>query len=173
VIYARGVSREIIEALLAGALSIAVIIEVARRASPGARHTFLRVFGALLRDRERTALTGATWLLAACLAAVVLLPRDAAVATLWCAAAGDPAATLGGRAISAPCGTQPGARKTLAGSGACLATSLIGTWRLAHFSVGAAAVIAIAVTLAEHATVPLDDNLRIAVAAGAATWLLS
>lgn len=173
VLYAGGLSRETIEALLAAAASVALTMEIARRVSPAAGSAFQRFFGSLLRNRERTGTTGATWLLVSSLAAVLVLSRSAAIATLWCVTVGDPAATLAGRAYRAWSGAHPGPAKTPAGSAACFAVSLVGSWRLAHLSLGAAAVVALAVTMAERAPVALDDNVRVAVAAAATAWLLS
>lgn len=172
-LYSRDLSRDAVVAVLAAGTAFAVLVESVRLTSPRARTSFERAFGALLRNRERTRVTGATWLLASCLAAVVLLPRPAAVAALWCVAAGDPAATLAGRGFGALRGAGIASGKTLVGSAACFITSLIGVWKLAHFSGEAASIIALAATIAERLPLSLDDNLRVVTAAGVTAWLLS
>ncbi|HEY4659812.1 MAG TPA: hypothetical protein VIH11_09910, partial [Gemmatimonadaceae bacterium] len=173
VLYSRGVARDVLVLSLGGGVLLALAVESARRASPHIGAGFERAFGTLLRERERAAVTGATWLLAACFAAVLALPREAAVAALWCAAAGDPAATLVGRATAALRGAAAPLTKTPAGSAACFITSLAGTWALAPFPLTAAALIALLATLVERLPLSLDDNLRVPAAAGVTAWLLS
>ena len=173
VLYSRGMAEAAVVNLLTGAAVVALLVEALRHKVSRVAEMFERAIGSLLRGRERETVTGATWLTLSCLAAVVLLPRPAAAATLWCATAGDPAATLAGRAYFAL--RSPLARngKSAVGSAACLLTSVVGVWTLGHFSLGQATVIATAATIAERARGPFDDNLRVSAAAGVTAWLSS
>lgn len=173
VLYSRGLPRRTVLIFLVVAASLALLVEASRRLFAPCHMMFERAVGRLLRERERTAITGATWLLVACLATVVLLPRDAAVATLWCATVGDPAATLVGRAYDALRGHGVARGKTTAGSVVCFSVSVAGAWVLARFQLPAAIAIAFAATIVERASLPLDDNVRVAAAAGVTAWLLS
>lgn len=173
VLYARGLSRDVLLLSLGGGAVLALATEMARRVSSRIRAGFERAFGMFLREHEHTAVTGATWLLLSCLIAVLALPRGAAVATLWCATAGDPAATLVGRVFGVRRGAGTSPAKTPAGSAACFLTALGGIWILAPFAPESALVIALLTTLAERLPLPLDDNLRVAATAGATAWLLS
>lgn len=173
VLYSRHLTRDILVAILAGGLLAAVGVEIARRQCRRVAAAFQWSFGALLRDGERAGVTGATWLVTACLAAVVLLPRPAAIAALWCACAGDPAATLVGRAFRGRPGARRAGAKTPAGSAACLLVSVAGTWGLARYPWGVAAIVAMAATIGERVQMRLDDNVRVVAAAGATAWLLS
>jgi dolichol kinase len=125
-------------------------------------------FGALLRPGERHALTGATWLCLSCFVMVVLAPAPVAIAAMWCATIGDPAAAIVGRALS-----REGGRKTWAGSIACLVGSALGVWWLTPLGPIAACAVGLAAALAERPAAPLDDNVRVTLVTGAVTLLLS
>ena len=150
-------------------LVIAIIVEVARRASPLVASRFERVFAPLLRSREHTQLTGATWLIGAMLAAVALLPRDAAIATTWAVAVGDASAAMIGMRFGHHRSTRSG--KSLEGSAACLVATVIGAVLLARMPIIESLVIGVVATAAERAPWPADDNTRIVVLVGVTTWL--
>jgi dolichol kinase len=154
---------------------MALLIETLRRVSATWGAKFDHAFGRLIRDQERKAMTGATWLFLSCIVAVVILPRQAAIASLWCAAIGDPAATIAGRLSAAYSGRRPrtDSAKTFIGSCACASVSFVGVWLLAGFPAPAAGVIALAATAAEAMPVGIDDNVRVAGAVGAVAQLLS
>jgi dolichol kinase len=125
VAYDRGASRETVATVLAVASGLALVIEAARRTSMPFGAMFDRRFGALLRQRERTAFTGATWLALSCFGAVLLLSRHAAIAALWCVTVGDPAAAIAGRAwkTAHPPASGMDSGKSFIGSLACAAAS--------------------------------------------------
>lgn len=175
VAYDRGVSRETVEAVLAVTSGVALVIEGARRTSVPFGAMFDRGFGALLRQREKTAFTGATWLALSCFGVVLLFSRNAAIAALWCVTVGDPAAAIAGRAWKTAHPPPPGmdGRKSLIGSLACAAASFVGVWVLADYAVSAALIIAFVAATAEGLPVRLDDNIRVAGAAGAIAQLLA
>ena len=169
--YSRGTPRRVIVAFFGAAAAIALVLEWARRALPAVRAAFNGLFGPLLKDQERSGITGATWLAVAGLAVVVVLRRDAAVAALWCATAGDPAASLAGRAWHSRRPAKASAGKTHVGSAACFATSLAGVYAIAGVAIGPAVAVALAATIAERLPIAPDDNVRIALTAGVTAWL--
>jgi dolichol kinase len=156
-----------VRALLLVAASLALAVEAARRRWPAVQHRFVVGVGALLRPHERTALTGATWLALAMLGAALLLPGQAAIVALWAAAVGDGLASVVGRLAA-----RGGGAKTWAGSITCaLATALGASWLVAAPPLAALVVGAIAAA-AERPRLALDDNVRVAAAAGLAAWVL-
>jgi dolichol kinase len=178
--YSAGAPRRTLVVVLGLSLGVAVLIETARRRSSAVGMRFDWVFGSMLRAKERSAhgrdgrasITGATWLAVALLVAVTLLERGPAIAAMWCATAGDPAAALVGVWRSGRRPTAVRSRKTVAGSLACAAVSFVGAWLLAGFAWPAALALAAVATLAERFSAPLDDNLAIAASVGLAAQLL-
>ncbi|MFI5231234.1 MAG: diacylglycerol/polyprenol kinase family protein [Gemmatimonadales bacterium] len=175
VAYSLGAPRRTLLPLLVAVVAIALAMETARRTSTAGRAAFDRLFGTLTRAHEKQSVTGATWLALSCLVAVALLRREAAVAALWCATVGDPMAGIAGRLwarASTVRSPEPG-RKTLVGSLACATASFAGVWVLAGYALIPAVAIAVAATVAEALPVRLDDNIRVAGAAGIVAQLLA
>lgn len=166
--WALGVlSPELLRLLLTLALAVAAVVEGARHLSARFRRVFDQLFASLLRPHERSGLTGATWLAAAMLGAVIAFSPSAAVIALWAVAAGDGAASVVGR-IASRRTMSPG--KTFAGSVTCALVTMLGAVWLASASWPAAVTIGVVTALAERPRGPLDDNLRVAAAAGLAAW---
>ena len=163
------ISRSALIVVLLVASGVALTIELFRRIVPRVRVRFNSIFGTLLRPRERSHITGATWLAISCLVAVALLPRHAAIAALWCATAGDTAAAVVGRTI----GTGGGGQKTVVGSAAFFAIAVVGTIYLAAFPPLRAVTIALIAMVAERYAGRIDDNVVVAVVSGATAWGLS
>ncbi len=175
VAYAIGASRNTLEMVLAVIGALAILTEGLRRANATVGAAFERIFGSLTRRHERRSITGATWLALSCLVAVVVLSRRAAIAALWCAAIGDPAATIAGRVWTTSAAAKSGARggKTIMGSLACVAASFVGVWMLAGYPPATAVVIAVAAAAAEAMPTRIDDNVRVTTVAGAIAQLLA
>jgi dolichol kinase len=173
VAYAFGAPRVAIVIALAVTSAIALLLEWLRRTNERVRAMFDRFFGGLVRPHERWSITGATWLSLACLVAVLVFARSAAIAALWCATVGDPAASLFGKWVAGKSATPSKTGKTTAGSLACLTVSFGGAWMLAGYPVLSAAMIALAATIVEAWPVQFDDNIRVAAAAGAIAQLLA
>jgi dolichol kinase len=171
--YSRGASRELIVGLFGTGTVVALLMEGARWGSPAFRRVFSRRLGPILKPREHTSTTGATWLWPSCLAAVLLLSREAAVSAVWCATVGDPLAALAGSGYHAWRGSASGTGKTFVGSAACLGASFAGIVGLTHYSIVPAATIALAATVFERLPLTIDDNVRVSAAAGVTAWLLS
>lgn len=150
--------------ILAAATLVALAVEVARRVSTAAARGFDRWLGGLLKDRERTRLTGATTLALGFTAAALLLPGTPALAGILFAGVADPAAALVGRRYGRL--RYPGG-KSAAGSVAFLGVG---------FGLGlglgldpAAALVAAALTAGVEApSPPVDDNLYLPLAGAAA-----
>lgn len=161
---AFGIDRRV--ALLAlGALALtAIAVEAARALLPAAALRFEALFLPLLRAHESRRLTGATWLLVAMFAAVLLFPRGVAITATWAAAVGDAAAALIGMRFGRVRSTRDG--KSLEGSVACLLATLAGAMLLAHAGFAVSLLAAVAATIAERFPWPRDDNIRIVAAVG-------
>lgn len=171
--YSRGASRELIVGLFGTGTVIALLMEGARWRSSAFRRVFSRWFGPILKAREHASTTGAAWLWPSCLAAVLLLSREAAVSAVWCATVGDPLAALAGSGYHTWRGSASGTGKTFAGSAACFAASFVGIVALTRYSLASAAIIALAATVFERLPLTVDDNVRVSAAAGVTAWLLS
>ena len=161
---ALGIPRRIALLVLGALLAIAVAVEIARATSPAVASRFDAVFVELLRAHEARRLTGATWLIAAMFAAVLLLPRSAAIAATWAAAVGDAAAALVGIRYGRHRSRHDG--KSLEGSAACFLATLVGALLVARIAPATALALAIAATLAERMPWPRDDNIRVIAAVG-------
>lgn len=171
VAYAFGLDRGVLLWVLAAASAIALLVEWLRRTNTRFAAVFDQTVGFLTRPDEQQSITGATWLALSCLLAVTLLSRPAAIAALWCATAGDPAATIAGRLWTNRRDPHE-ARKTLAGSFACALVSFAGAWLLAGCIPVSAVAIAATAAAAEAIPVRVDDNIRVIFASGAIAQFL-
>lgn len=158
-----------LQLVLSAAVLFAFTVETLRVIWPAFRAAFLTAFSTLLRPREHVAFTGATWLAIAMALVLWLAPVHAAIAALWAAAVGDAAAAVVGRSVGKSA-TVGG--KTLAGSLAALIVTTFGALWLTPASLETALALGVVAAIAERPTVPIDDNLRIALAVAlAATGL--
>lgn len=162
------ISTPAARALLVASCVIAFAVEFARRRSPRVQRGFESMFGSMLRPHERSALTGASWLLLGMLGSALLFPQAAALVALWAVAVGDGLASVVGRLAARASGT-----KTWSGTIACLVATAAGAWWLAGATAINALLIGLAAAAAERPRLALDDNLRVAAAAGLAAWGLS
>jgi dolichol kinase len=167
---ALGVARGIVGTGLAVLFAIALVAEIARRASVAAAARFTRLFAPLLRAHETRSITGATWLLGAMLAAVAILPRETAIAATWAVAVGDASAALIGVRFGRH---RARSGKSLEGSAACAITTTLGAVVLARVSLAESLTLGIVAAVAERAPWPADDNARIVTLVGASAWLWS
>lgn len=168
--WAGVVSDEAVRGLVGALAATALIAEAMRARFPVVQRAVERMVGGLLRAHERRGLTGATWLALSMCAVALILPQRAAICALWAVAVGDALAALVGRAFAARGPSPTG--KTFVGSFTCAATSAAGAWWLAAASPLVAALIGVASALAERPRLAIDDNVRVAAAAGIAAWVL-
>ena len=171
--YAYGAGRPQLLVLLGSAVTVALVIEVLRRVSVRARAMFERWTGPLLRDYEWDGLTAATWLAVSLFAATALLPRDPAVAAMWCVTAGDPAAALVGTAWRARGHGPSGSGRTVVGSFAMCCVSSVGAIMLAGVSPAGAVTIGVAAAAAERVGGRVNDNVTIMLGAALAALAVS
>jgi dolichol kinase len=167
VVYALGVPRTPLIVLLSAGAILALVVELARAWHEAVRAHFDHFFGALLREHERVRWSGATWLVLALLGLVIFTPRDIAIAGMWALSVGDAAAAIIGRALA----RASTGGKTIAGSIACVAVTLIGAVTIAHLSMAEGLIAALAAAVAERPKAWLDDNVRIAVAVSIGIFL--
>ena len=165
VAYAGGMPRAPLLWMLGLGAAVAIAVEIGRRTSGAVQRVLDRTVGGLFRAHERASITGATWLVLGMFASAALLPTPLAIATMWAAAAGDPAATLVGRSVGR-LRLHPGG-KSLEGSLACLATSVVGAALIADLPLWWASSAGVAAAIAEWPRGSLDDNVRITLAVGA------
>jgi dolichol kinase len=160
-------------ACLAVSLAIAVLIEVLRRRNDGFRTWFRRWFGFMVRTREWSRITGATYVLLGALLTIWLFPQEIAIPALLAAYVADSAASLTGLTV----GRTRFLAKTLEGSLAFFIAAAAAIW----LSTGRSSLIVLAValvaTVIEAAPTPrwgryeLNDNLTVPVLTAAVIWL--
>jgi dolichol kinase len=165
---AAGVPRVPLAWGLAALLAVAIAVELGQARLAPMRALFLRLTSHLLRDHEHTGWSGASWMLAAHLLAVLLFPRATAIAALWAVSVGDAAAALVGRAAGRH---RLASGKSVEGTLACFVVTLAGALWLAGLPAGGALVAAASASIAELPSRPLDDNLRIVLFTGFAISL--
>jgi dolichol kinase len=163
----------------------AVALDVLRQRSTTVRGPFIRVFGSLMRPEEiptpgaPIVLNGAVWMCVAAALCVILFPAPVAAAALIMQQMGDAAAAIVGRRYGST--RWPGVRKTLEGSLAMALAAFASAWLLSQLPVdglsdalpiGRLAAGAVAAAVAEALPVPIDDNLRVPLIAGAVMLLV-
>lgn len=154
---------------------VSLAIEGARSRSTGFRDWLARTFGYLFRPEERFAFSGATYVLLANLLAMLLFSKQIAIASLLILSLADAAASLIGRRVRSPAWNG----KSLAGSGAFLATASLIVWlvlpppqRCGGWWGALAATAAEAITL-RLGPIRIDDNLLVPLVAGAVMTLMT
>jgi dolichol kinase len=180
--YAAGLARGRLLVLLAVLGVIALSVELARLRWTRARTLFIGAVGTLLREHEHRGWSGASWLLAAYALSVLLFPRAVAVAAMLAAGLGDASAAIVGRSVAvARARRGEGATvirgKTLAGSIACAVVTFVAALLVAALPMAAAVAAALSASVAERweppRSVRIDDNVRVALAAGVAALLVA
>lgn len=128
---------------------------------------FHRLFHPLLRQVEVSRVTGASYVLLGTLGAFVLFPQDVAILAVLFTALGDPVAAM----VGTRCPGRRLSGKSPWGTAAMIAVGL-GVAAVLH-TIGAigfrwpVAVGAVASGVTELLPLPLDDNLRVPLVAGA------
>lgn len=175
--YALGMPRATLLVTLAALGLVALGVEIARRRSAWARERFVGAVGVLLREHEHERWSGATWLLVAFALAVLLFPRDVAIAAMLAAALGDASAAIVGRTVQAARARRGHVSrgKTLAGSVACATVTFVAASLVARLSPWSALAAALVAALVERWSMPraIDDNVRVALGAGIAALVAS
>ena len=156
--------------LLLGLALFTLSLDVIRLHVKQARQVFYFVFGRILREHERFNLLGGTYLFLSALISIFAFQRTVAAVSVAYLVVGDTMAALIGRRW----GRVRILDKSLEGSLACLASCLLLGWLVPGHELGAARIIvgSVVATLFELLPIPLDDNMRIPLAAGFAMTLL-
>ena len=151
---------------------ISLGLDLMRFQMAGLNRLFLRWLAPLLKPDEDHKITGASYMLIAALIAFLAFDRPVAVLALFFLALGDPAAALVGSRTPGPrlLGKSPGGTAAFAGVSmlVVLLLSLTGAVDY-HWSMLVGGSVA---ALVELAPLPVDDNLTIPLASGAAMQLL-
>jgi dolichol kinase len=140
-----------------------LVAELLRLGHRSVRSVFSRLFGSMIRDHEHASFTGSTFFLVGSLLTVCVFARPVAVASLCFLILGDSVAALVGRSVGR---VKLFGGKTLEGAASnflvCLGVGVV----LLPLPLALAGAAASAIV--ELLPIPLDDNLRIPLAAGAA-----
>jgi dolichol kinase len=142
--------------VLAAATSVALAVELARRAVPGFGLAFQQVFGSMLTVREAERLTGATTLAVGFTLAATLFPGWPAIAGMLVAGVADPAAALAGRRFGR---RRYRGGKSVEGSAAFFLVTCLLLYAVPGIGAAAAILLAATLTVAEAPTLRYDDNL--------------
>ena len=145
---------------------IFLAFELIRFRAPGVNRWFFSFFKPLLREKEASRLTGASYMLIASLIAFLVFQRDIAVLALSFLAVGDPLATIVGKQI----GKRKLLGKTLEGDLACFVSCVtIGlVFYYAGLNVPLLTILAgaLCATIVEAIPLPINDNLTMPLFAG-------
>lgn len=100
--YALWLPRPVMLNALGGCLALMFLIEILRSISPAFRDLFQQRAGFMLRSFEQQRLTGASYVLIAGFLAVLLFPKDVAIAVLVILSVSDSCASLVGMKFGGP-----------------------------------------------------------------------
>lgn len=175
-----GLSERGTALLLASYLAIAVLTEIFRRRYPAFNDWVCKAIGGMMRERERSQISSATWYMFSVLIVLLVFPKPVAVLTILFVAVGDTFAgivgSLWGKHRITPHLSWEGC---LACFTACFLSTLFFTpfwlpgfalagWALLSFSLLAGLIG----TFAESVFKKLDDNLVIPLVSAPLLWLL-
>ena len=151
---------------------ISLGLDLMRFRMAGLNRLFLRWLAPLLKYDEDRKITGASYMLVAAFIAFLAFDRQVAVLALFFLALGDPAAALVGSRMPGPrlLGKSPGGTAAFAGVSMLVVLTLSFTGTIDyHWGMLVGGLVAAVVELAP---LPVDDNLTIPLASGAAMQLL-
>ena len=175
-----GVGREAALWLLVPLAVLAVTCDVARM-RVGWMHRFINwIFAPIMRPEEQPpfggpiVINGATWMCVSAAVCTLLFPEPIAAASLAMLMVGDGAAAVIGRRFGRT--RYPFSEKSVEGSAAFFVTGLLAALPFGAIPVPGVAVVVLAVgaltaALVEALPVPINDNVRVPVVAGAAMLL--
>jgi dolichol kinase len=145
--------------------ALAVVLDELRLRVPAVRSAFEKVLGGFARSHETHHHLGLTWFLVSCTLCTLLFETSIAVAALLFVVVGDAAAAVVGRGW----GRHRIGAKSLEGSLACLTSCVaVGWWLIEVWPV--LLVGAAVAAVVELLPIPVDDNLRVPLAAATAMW---
>ena len=144
------------------AAGVFLALDVLRIHDPRLKNIFYRIFGDIVREHEKTALTGSTSMVIAGLLTVYCFQKNIAVAALLYLTIGDSMAALIGKTY----GRTHLFGKTLEGSLACFSSCVFIGLLVPGLPPDVVIAGALAATLFELLPIPIDDNFRIPLSAG-------
>lgn len=168
------VTRELLLRLLVPCVVVALVVEIARHASPAFHTRFRRAVGFMVRSAEWDRITGATYVLVGAWLAVWLFPKPVAIAAMLIQSISDSAASLVGITF----GRTRFLGKSLAGSLAFFVTAVAILWVSLPDAKGVGLIAALVATIVEALPAfkwgrfELNDNLTIPLLTGAAIQLM-
>jgi dolichol kinase len=163
------ISRSLALILLVPLFTGFLLIDLLKNVSELVSAWYHRSFGAMLRQhelqKEHVHLNGATCITLSALLLVLFFPKMIAIAAFSMVAVSDTIAALAGKS----CGKHRFGHKSLEGSTAFLASSLLIVWIVPKLHMQAGIVMALTATVAEAFVIriggiKLDDNLTIPLA---------
>jgi dolichol kinase len=160
-----GAESTLAQAMVAGALVVALVVDWIRLRFVVANITFFRVFSDLASPREATKLASSTWFLIGTLAVLVIAPPRLFFPTMLAFAFADPAAHVVGRLL----GTRRLGKGTWEGTAVFFLVAATVLTPLA--GIGAALIAAVAAAAVEVLSVGLDDNLTVPPVIAIVLWL--
>ncbi len=175
------IDRQVVVPVLAGLAILALILDVARHRWALLHRLILSVFGDIMRPIEKPplggpiVLNGATWMCAAAAICAAVFPPTIAAAALALVMIGDAAAALVGRRMGRR--RFPWSEKSLEGSLAFIVAGFLAALLIVQLGEPQPGIAALTFgtlvgAIAEALPLPLNDNLRVALLAGVAMWLL-
>ncbi|MFC1962015.1 diacylglycerol/polyprenol kinase family protein [Chloroflexota bacterium] len=154
-------SRFIFLFILGAITFIFILTELIRFRHQPLNNWFCSFLRPLLRDRETSRLTGASYILIASLLVFLFFDKNVAALAVSFMALGDAVATIVGKC----CGKHRIYGKTLEGNLACLAACLLTAFTLSvvglPVSLITALIGAVTATVTESLPLPVNDNLAI------------
>jgi glycerol-3-phosphate acyltransferase PlsY len=138
-----------------------------------------RLLGPILREHESADFAGASYILSASFFTILLFDKSVAVAAISFIILGDIAAALIGRRFgktkikwSMVESNDPNNRKSLEGSLSCLLMCIIVVLVVPHLPLWVGMVGALAATLVEGITLPINDNFSVPLISGLSMHIL-
>jgi dolichol kinase len=168
-------SQRLVLIVALNVLAIVAVIEVGRRHWPGVERAFEQLLGPALRSGEERKPTTGIWSLMGIIFSIVIFDRAIAIAGMFFAQVGDPAAEVAGRRWGRH-HWHPAGGKTLEGSLGCFVASVVvGLLCSLELAISPSTVVvgALVATLVEAAPRSVSDNLFMAPVACLAMTLVA
>ena len=148
---------------LSAALLVAIVVEVLRFRNQTFRKVFNRYFGFLLRQEERSSITGATYWIVGALITILIYPKTIAIFAISMLIVSDALAAWVGKGIGR---IYIRSNKTLEGSLSFFLSAFLIARVVLHWSGTMALSGALVGTLLEWGIFPLNDNLTVPIGSG-------
>ena len=153
--------------LLGSILTVLVLLDIIRLASPRWNRNFFRAFSSLASPREAGKIASSTWYLLGAFLTLLFFPRPYALAGILVLALADPAASVVGRVW----GKRPFGAGTLEGTAVFVGVAVLAILPFAPW--WAALPAAVVTAVVERTSWRLDDNITVPLTVAAALLLLT